>query len=136
MIIGIGSDLCDCRRIEATIQRHGERFLNRIFTPSEQMRVFGRNRQTESFTKLFSAKEAVVKALGTGLTKGISWVDIEIARQEHQPPQVILHNKANFEFQRQIPSGMEGVIHLTITDEWPYAQAFAILSATQTPRNT
>jgi len=132
MIIGIGNDLCDCRRIETAIKNHGERFLNRIFTKSEQTRVFRRNHQTESFAKIFSAKEAVAKALGTGFTRGISWTDIEITRKEHQPPQVVLHNKAQFEFQRQVPFGMEGHIHLTITDEWPYAQSFAILSATLT----
>lgn len=136
MIIGIGSDLCDCRRIEAAIKRHGERFLNRIFTKSEQIRVFKRNNQISSFAKIFSAKEAVVKALGTGLTKGISWTDVEIVREEHTPPRALLYNKAELEFQRQIPPEMDGHIHLTITDEWPYAQAFAIVSATLTHKKT
>ncbi|WP_032112131.1 holo-ACP synthase [Candidatus Paracaedibacter symbiosus] len=133
MIIGIGNDLCDCRRIEATIGRHGQRFLDRIFTKNEQARILKRNQQVASFAKLFSAKEAVAKALGTGLTRGISWTDIEITRQEHQPPQVLLHNNAKTEFAKRIPMGMDGHVHLTITDEWPYAQAFAILSAT--PKN-
>lgn len=129
MIIGIGNDLCDCRRIEAVIHRHGARFLNRIFTTSEQERALKRTQQTSSFAKLFCAKEAVVKALGTGLTRGILWTDIEITRSPHHPPQVTLHNNAKNELDKRIPPDMEGHIHLAITDEWPYAQAFAIISA-------
>lgn len=134
MIIGIGNDLCDCRRIETAIQRHGSRFLNRIFTIGEQERALNRAQKSASFAKIFCAKEAVVKALGTGMTRGISWTDVEITRQTNQPPHVFLHNNAKSEFNKRIPAGMEGHIHLAITDEWPYAQAFVILSATPRER--
>lgn len=129
MIIGIGNDLCDCRRIEAAIQRHGPRFLNRIFTLAEQERTINRLQKAASFAKIFSAKEAFVKALGTGMTQGISWTDVEITRSPHQPPQILLHNNAKNIFNARMPKGMEGQIHLTITDEWPYAHSFVILSA-------
>lgn len=129
MIIGIGNDLCDCRRIEAALNRHGQRFLDRIFTKSEQERVLNRRQQTAGFAKIFSAKEAVVKALGTGFTRGIFWTDVEITRKKNHPPQVLLHNNAKIIFEHRLPKGMDGHIHLTISDEWPYAQSFAILSA-------
>lgn len=130
MIVGIGNDLCDCRRIEAAIKRHGSRFLNRVFTQEEQARLQGRSQQSASYAKVFSGKEAVLKAIGTGLTEGISWGDIEIHRRPYHPPQVRLYNNAEKEFLKRIPSNMQGHIHLSLTDEWPYAQAFVIISAT------
>lgn len=130
MIIGIGNDLCDCRRIEAALHRHGQRFLNRIFTAAEQERAFTRSHPVATLAKIFCAKEAVVKALGTGMTKGIQWRDIEITRKSHTPPQVLLYNHAAQEFQKRLPEGTKGHIYLSLTDEWPYAQAFVILSAT------
>lgn len=130
MIIGIGNDLCDCRRIEAAIKRHGQRFLDRIFTKNEQSRLQARHQQAASYAKIFSGKEAILKAIGTGLTQGIFWTDIEVQRRPNSPPKVLLYNNAQKEFLKRIPPHMQGHIHLTLTDEWPYAQAFAIISIT------
>lgn len=129
MILGIGSDLLDMRRLEATLQRQGQKFIDRIFTQDEQKRAKERSRLTESYAKMFAAKEAVAKALGTGFGKGVSWHDIEICRQTGAAPHVNLYGNAFEIFTQKIPFNHRGSIHLTITDEPPYAQAFAVLSA-------
>lgn len=129
MIIGIGSDLTDCRRIEAVIQRQGDRFIKRVFTPHERDRLEARQNRVGSYAKLFAAKEAVAKALGTGIAKGVSWQDIEIRREMGAAPEVVLYNAALLHFNSLLPANRVGHIHLSLTDEWPYAQAFVILSA-------
>jgi holo-[acyl-carrier protein] synthase len=130
MIIGVGTDLVDIRRIENTIQQFGEKFLNRVFTVQEQFFIQSRRQQAASYAKNFAAKEATAKALGTGMRQGIGWHDIEILRNSLGAPQVILHHHAAARLQQLAPSGMTGQIHLALTDEWPYAQAFVMLSAT------
>lgn len=128
MIIGIGSDLVDMRRIDKAIQTHGQKFLSRIFTEQEQHRANQRSRSAHTYAKMFGAKEAVAKALGTGFGYGVSWLDIQICRRPDHPPSVELFRKAKEIFEGKIPSGSRGEIHLTITDEPPYAQAFVVIS--------
>lgn len=129
MIIGIGSDLLDMRRIDAVIQRQGRKFIDRIFTPREQERAEKRVDPNKTYAKMFAAKEAVVKALGTGVAKGVTWKDVEIVRQEWGPPQIILSGMALTHFQRSIPEEKRGIIHLTLTDEPPHCIAFVVLEA-------
>jgi holo-[acyl-carrier protein] synthase len=128
MILGIGNDLVDCRRIEASINRFGNRFLNRIFTPQEQSRINQRVLRAAGYANLFAMKEAVLKALGTGLAKGIRWHDVEIFREPRQAPCVILTGKALECLEILTPPQYTADIHITASDEWPYAQAFAIVS--------
>ena len=130
MILGIGNDLVDCRRIERIIHKFGQRFLDRVFTLHEQNRLKKRSAQASSFAKIFAAKEAVLKAIGTGMTQGTNWHQIEIKRIGNTPPSIVLSGAAHSHFQKLIPKDMEGNIHLSLSDEWPYASAFVILSAT------
>lgn len=132
MILGIGNDLVDCRRIEKTIKRFGSRFVNRVFTPQEQQRMSQRVNQTEGYAKLFAMKEAILKALGTGLAKGIVWQDVEIFREFQNAPRVELSGAAREYVKKQTPAGYTAHIHISVSDEWPYAQAFAMISATPT----
>jgi holo-[acyl-carrier protein] synthase len=129
MILGIGNDLVDCRRIEKTIAHYGSRFLNRVFTPQEQTRIDKRIDKAAGYGKLFALKESILKALGTGLAQGIHWHDIEIFRALKQPPKVVLSGAALTHLTNQTPPGHSAHIHITVSDEWPYAQAFAMISA-------
>jgi len=129
MIVGIGSDLVDCTRIEKTIKRFGDRFLNRLFTFQEQERINSQSNQAAGYAKLFAMKEAVLKALGTGLTRGITWLDIEILREVKSKPFVKLSGVALECARNQMPKEHTLNIHVSVSDEWPYAQAFAIVSA-------
>jgi holo-[acyl-carrier protein] synthase len=130
MILGIGNDLVDCRRIEKTLKRFGARFVDRVFTPQEQMRMSQRVNQVEGYAKLFAMKEALLKALGTGLTNGIVWHDVEIFREFKQRPRAELSGAALEIVKKQTPTGYTAHIHMSVSDEWPYAQAFAMISAT------
>jgi len=130
MILGIGNDLVDCRRIEKTIQRFGSRFVNRVFTTQEQKRMSQRSNQAGGYAKLFSMKEAILKALGTGIAKGISWQDIEIFREYKNAPYVELSGGAQEILKKQTPEGHKAHVHISVSDEWPYAQAFAMISLT------
>ena len=130
MILGIGNDLVDCRRIERTLKRYGDRFVNRLFTPQEQRRISHRTNQSEGYAKLFAMKEAILKALGTGLAKGITWQDIEIFREFQSAPSAELSGAAQEHLKRLTPEGYKAHIHVSVSDEWPYAQAFAIMSIT------
>ncbi|MGV8948201.1 MAG: holo-ACP synthase [Candidatus Paracaedibacter sp.] len=130
MILGIGNDLVDCRRIEKSIERFGLRFVNRVFTEQEQFRMSQRVNQAAGYGKLFAMKEAVLKALGTGLAKGIRWHDIQIYREVNQAPQAKLSGAAVLLVKTLTPEGFSTHIHVSVSDEWPYAQAFAIISAT------
>lgn len=130
MILGIGNDLVDCRRIEKTMQRYGPKFLNRVFTPEEQQRMDVRSNQVEGYSKLFAMKEALLKALGTGLTKGIVWQDIKISRESKSAPSAEFSGKALEILNKLTPNGYTAHLHVSVSDEWPYAQAFAIVSAT------
>ncbi|MES5097594.1 holo-ACP synthase [Agrobacterium sp. BA1120] len=129
MIIGMGSDLIDIRRIETSISRFGDRFTNRCFTAVEQAKSDGRKNRAASYAKRFAAKEACSKALGTGLAQGVFWKDMGVVNLPSGKPTMILTNGAATRLAKLLPAGHEAVIHLTITDEFPYAQAFVIIEA-------
>ena len=129
MIIGIGSDLCDVRRIERVIERHGERFLSRIFTPTERARAERRANRFETYAKRFAAKEACAKALGTGLRAGVFWRDMGVVNLPSGRPTMKLTGGALKRLQLITPAGCEARIDVTITDEGPMAQALVIISA-------
>lgn len=129
MIVGIGIDLVDCRRIEKMIAKFGQRFLDRVFTQSERKRCEDRSLQISSYGKIFAAKEAVVKALGTG--EGMSWQDIEINKLPSGKPWIKLYGNAARHLKTLIPDSWDEDINLSLTDEWPYAQAFVIISKTE-----
>ena len=129
MIIGLGSDLIDIRRIEKTIAQHGERFLNRIFTPVERERSDKRAARAASYAKRFAAKEACAKALGTGLRRGVFWRDMGVVNQRGGKPTLALTNGALKRLEEITPPGHLPQIDLTITDDFPLAQAIVIISA-------
>ncbi len=129
MIIGMGSDLCDVRRIEKSIARFGERFLDRIFTPKERERSERRKRSAESYAKRFAAKEACAKALGTGFRAGVFFRDLGVVNLPSGKPTMKLTGGALARLNALIPAGFEAQIDLTITDEGPLAQAIVIISA-------
>ncbi len=129
MIIGIGSDLIDIRRIERTLERHGERFINRLFTEIEKKKSEGRQARAASYAKRFAAKEACSKALGTGFRNGVYWRDMGVANLPSGKPTMVLTNGAAHQLAMMIPDGREAQIHITITDDYPIAQAFVIIEA-------
>ncbi len=129
MIIGIGSDLCDIRRIEKSLERHGERFTHRLFTDVERARADGRAHRAATYAKRFAAKEACAKALGTGIRRGVFWKDMGVANLPSGAPTMILTGGALERLDAMTPAGHQVVIHLTITDDFPMAQAFVILEA-------
>ena len=129
MIIGIGSDLIDIRRIEKTLDRFGERFINRVFTPVEIKRSERKAQRIPSYAKRFAAKEACSKALGTGFRAGVFMKDLGVVNLPTGQPTMALTNGAARRLEALIPDGHEARIHLTITDEPPYAQALVIIEA-------
>lgn len=129
MIIGIGSDLIDIRRIEKTLATHGERFTKRVFTEIEQRKSDARKQRAASYAKRFAAKEACAKALGTGLSQGVFWRDMGVVNDPSGKPTMHLTDGAARRLQKIVPPGMRAAIHLTITDDFPLAQAFVIIEA-------
>ncbi|MBI1620222.1 holo-ACP synthase [Aquamicrobium zhengzhouense] len=129
MIIGIGSDLIDIRRIEATLERHPERFIERVFTGVERAKSDGRKERPASYAKRFAAKEACAKALGTGIARGVFWRDMGVINLPSGKPTMKLTGGAAEQLARLVPEGHEAVLHLTITDDFPLAQAFVIIEA-------
>ena len=129
MIIGIGSDLCDIRRVEETLERFGERFIKRCFTPVEQEKASRRANAGATYAKRFAAKEACAKALGTGLRAGVFWRDMGVVNLRSGQPTMKLTGGAAERLARIVPAGCEARIHLTITDEYPLAQAFVVIEA-------
>ena len=129
MILGIGSDITDVRRIAKVIERHGERFLDRVFTPIERARADKRRNRVETYAKRFAAKEACAKALGTGLRAGVWWRDMGVVNLPSGRPTMELSGGAKRRLQALTPAGYEARIDLTITDEGPMAQALVIISA-------
>lgn len=129
MIIGIGSDLIDIRRIEKTLERHGERFTQRCFTDIERAKSDRRASRAASYAKRFAAKEACSKALGTGLSKGVFWRDMGVVNLPGGKPTMQLSGGAAECLDKLTPDGMTCAIHLTITDDYPMAQAFVIIEA-------
>ena len=129
MIIGIGSDLIDIRRIEKSLERHGQRFIQRIYTEVEQARSEGRAGRVASYAKRFAAKEACAKALGTGLAQGVFWRDMGVVNLPSGKPTMALTGGAAARLAKILPQGHKAAIHLTITDDFPLAQAFVIIEA-------
>ncbi len=128
MIIGTGVDLVDARRIEASVKRFEGRFVDRIFTADERAHAYGAARPHLSFAKRFAAKEAVAKALGTGV-RGFLFVDIEVTSDALGKPHVVLHAGAAERLRAIVPQGRTGHIHLSLSDDAPYAVAYAIIEA-------
>ena len=129
MIIGIGSDLSDIRRVEKTLERFGDRFVQRCFTPIEQARSERKNDRASSYAKRFAAKEACAKALGTGLKRGVFWRDMGVINLRSGQPTMALTGGAAERLRSMTPEGMRAVIHVSLTDDHPYAQAFVIIEA-------
>lgn len=129
MIIGIGSDLIDIRRIEKTLERHPERFVARIFTEIEQRKSERRKERAASYAKRFAAKEACAKALGTGLARGVFWRDMGVVNLPSGAPTMQLTGGAARRLEEIMPAGHFARVHLTITDDYPLAQAFVIIEA-------
>lgn len=129
MILGIGSDITDVRRIAKVIERHGDRFLDRIFTPTERARAERRKNRVETYAKRFAAKEACAKALGTGLRGGVWWRDMGVVNRPSGQPTMQLTGGALRRLQAITPPGHEARIDLTIADEGPMALAHVIISS-------
>jgi holo-[acyl-carrier protein] synthase len=133
MIIGIGSDLIDITRIARVIERHGDRFLDRIFTDVERAKAARRANNEKmvvaTYAKRFAAKEACSKALGTGIMRGVWWRDMGVVNLPGGRPTMRLTGGALARLQEITPNGLEAQIDLSITDDWPLAQAFVIISA-------
>ncbi len=129
MIIGIGSDLIDIRRVEKTLERFGERFVKRCFTEIEQRKSDGRKNRAASYAKRFAAKEACSKALGTGLSMGVAWREMGVVNLPSGKPTMALTGGAEKRLMELMPAGHKPAIHVTITDDFPLAQAFVIIEA-------
>ncbi|MFY9894385.1 MAG: holo-ACP synthase [Xanthobacteraceae bacterium] len=129
MILGIGSDITDVRRIAKVIERHGDRFIDRIFTTTERAKAEKRRNRAETYAKRFAAKEACAKALGTGLRAGVWWRDIGVINLPSGRPTLALTGGAKRRLEAITPAGYEARIDLTITDDGPIAQAVVIISA-------
>jgi len=129
MILGLGNDIIDIRRIEATLDRYGDRFLTRIFTDVERAKSDRRRLRAASYAKRFAAKEACAKALGTGIRDGVFWRDMGVVNQPTGRPTMSLTGGAARRLARLVPNGYEARIDLTITDDFPQAQALVIISA-------
>ena len=129
MIIGIGSDLIDIRRVEKSLERFGTRFTERCFTEIERAKSDGRKNRAASYAKRFAAKEACSKALGTGLAQGVFWKDMGVVNLPGGKPTMKLTGGAQERLKQMVPAGHEPHIHITITDDFPLAQAFVIIEA-------
>ena len=129
MILGIGTDLVDIRRIEQTIERHGERFINRIYTETERARAERKANRIDTYAKRFAAKEACAKALGTGFRNGVFFRDMGVVNLPSGKPTLRLTGGALLRLQAITPDGYDAQIDLALTDEYPLAQAFVVISA-------
>ena len=129
MILGLGSDITDVRRIANVMEKHGDRFIMRIFTDVERAKADRRKNRAETYAKRFAAKEACAKALGTGMRRGVFWRDMGVINMRSGQPTMALTGGALARLQEMTPPGMRAVIHLTLTDDHPYAQAFVIIEA-------
>jgi len=127
MILGIGSDLTDIRRVAATLERFGERFTRRIFTQLERTRSERKPDRAASYAKRFAAKEACAKALGTGLRRGVFWRDMGVVNARSGQPTLALTGGAAARLAAMTPTGKRAVIHLSLTDDHPYALAFVVI---------
>lgn len=129
MILGFGNDLCDIPRIEQALARYGDRFTHRIFTPIEREKSDRRAARAGSYAKRFAAKEACAKALGTGFSQGVFFKDIGVVNLPSGQPTLALTGGAAARLSALTPAGMRAVLHLTLTDEYPLAQAQVLIEA-------
>jgi holo-[acyl-carrier protein] synthase len=129
MILGIGTDLANIERIQTTLDRFGDRFRNRVFTEAEQAKAERRRDVAGTYAKRWAAKEACSKALGTGLRMGISWKDMAVTNLQTGQPQMTLTGWAAERLTSMTPKGHKAVIHVTLTDDHPWAQAFVVIEA-------
>ena len=129
MMIGLGSDLVDIRRIERTLERYGERFLDRVFTPVERARSEGKVDRAASYAKRFAAKEACSKALGTGFRRGVFWRDMGVINLSSGRPTLQLTGGALARLRELTPVGCDARIDITLTDEPPLAQAIVVITS-------
>ena len=129
MILGLGSDLSDIRRIQSSLERFGDRFKARVFTELERTRSDRKADAAASYAKRFAAKEACAKALGTGMRRGVFWRDMGVVNMRSGQPTMQLTGGALARLEEMTPPGMKAVIHLSLTDDHPYAQAFVIIEA-------
>lgn len=136
MIIGLGSDLIDIRRIEKSLERYGDRFSKRLFTDIERRKSDARHERAASYAKRFAAKEACSKALGTGISRGVFWKDMGVMNLPSGKPTMKLTGGAGDRLRAMMPEGHEPVVHLTITDDYPLAQAFVIIEAIPATQST
>lgn len=131
MIIGFGNDLCDIRRIEDSLARFGARFVNRCFTEIERRKSDARASRAASYAKRFAAKEACAKALGTGFRFGVAWRDMGVVNLPSGKPTLCLTGGAAEQLAKLTPRGYRAIIHLTLTDEYPLAQAQVLIEAVE-----
>jgi holo-[acyl-carrier protein] synthase len=129
MILGIGNDIIDIRRIERTLERYGRRFIDRVFTETEQRKSEGRRNRAASYAKRFAAKEACSKALGTGFRQGVFFRDLGVVNLKSGKPTLLLTGGAADRLAQMTPKGMRAQIDITLTDDYPQAQAIVIISA-------
>jgi holo-[acyl-carrier protein] synthase len=133
MILGIGTDLANIDRIAATIERFGDRFRNRVFTPVEQAKAERRADVAGTYAKRWAAKEACSKALGTGLRMGIAWKDMAVSNLDSGQPVMEVTGWAAQRLREMTPAGYHAIIHVTLTDDHPWAQAFVVIEARPLP---
>jgi holo-[acyl-carrier protein] synthase len=129
MILGIGSDLANIERIAGTIERFGDRFLDRVFTDREKLTARGRRLEAETYAKRWAAKEACSKALGTGLRMGIAWRDMGVVNIRTGQPTMVLTGWAAERLAAMTPAGHRAAVHVTLTDDHPWALAFVVIEA-------
>ena len=129
MILGIGTDLANIERIQGTLDRFGDRFRNRVFTDSEQAKAERRNDVAGTYAKRRAAKHACTKALGTGLRMGTAWRDMAVSNLETGQPVMAVTGWAAERLENMTPKGHEAIIHVTLTDDHPWAQAFVVIEA-------
>lgn len=129
MILGIGSDLANIERIQGTLDRFGDRFRNRVFTDLEQRKANSRKDVAGTYAKRWAAKEACSKALGTGLRMGIAWKDMAVSNLPTGQPMMEVTGWAKTRLEEMTPPGHEAIIHVTLTDDHPWAQAFVVIEA-------
>ncbi|MFT3986525.1 holo-ACP synthase [Aestuariivirga sp.] len=129
MIIGLGNDIVDIRRIEKTLEKYGRRFIDRLYTETEIRKSETRAARAASYAKRFAAKEACSKALGTGFRRGVFWKDMGVMNEPSGRPTMVLTGGAAAQLARITPQGHAARIHLTITDDFPYAQAIVMIEA-------
>ncbi len=133
MILGIGSDLANIERVASVLERHGDRFRNRVFTPTELAKAARRRDEAGTLAKRWAAKEACSKALGTGLAMGISWKDMAVSNLETGQPVMALTGWAAERLIAMTPPGHVAIVHVTLTDDHPWAQAFVVIEARPNP---